>query len=70
MEPVGANKSAIKIISTNTDLYWTGFFVYSAHKSGGVTMSHLRFGPNPIKSAYLISFADYTVVHRRVILAI
>eukprot|EP01029_Cantina_marsupialis_P003277 TRINITY_DN130_c0_g5_i1.p1 TRINITY_DN130_c0_g5~~TRINITY_DN130_c0_g5_i1.p1 ORF type:complete len:1231 (+),score=445.00 TRINITY_DN130_c0_g5_i1:147-3695(+) len=56
---VGANKSAIKIIGDNTDKYAQAHFVYSAHKSGGVTVSHLRFGPEPINSSYEIQEADY-----------
>ncbi|KAJ3445195.1 pyruvate-flavodoxin oxidoreductase-related [Anaeramoeba flamelloides] len=60
---VGANKNAIKIIVDNTDLYGQGYFAYSAHKSGGLTMSHLRFGPNPINSPYLITHANYVACH-------
>lgn len=60
---VGANKSAIKIIGKNTDLYAQGYFSYDAHKSGGVTVSHLRFGPTPITSTYLIQNADYVACH-------
>ncbi|QXM07148.1 pyruvate:ferredoxin (flavodoxin) oxidoreductase [Crassaminicella indica] len=56
---VGANKSAIKIIGDNTDLYAQGYFAYDSKKSGGVTISHLRFGKKPIKSTYLISKADF-----------
>jgi len=56
---VGANKSAIKIIGDNTDLYAQAYFAYDSKKSGGVTMSHLRFGKNPIKSTYLITRADF-----------
>ena len=56
---VGANKSAIKIIGDGTDLYAQGYFDYDSKKSGGVTMSHLRFGPKPIKSTYLITEADF-----------
>ena len=56
---VGANKSAIKIIGDNTDLYAQGYFAYDSKKSGGVTVSHLRFGKSPIKSTYLISHADF-----------
>jgi pyruvate-ferredoxin/flavodoxin oxidoreductase len=56
---VGANKSAIKIIGDNTDMYAQGYFSYDSKKSGGVTISHLRFGNNPIKSTYLIAEADF-----------
>ncbi|MDR7855821.1 pyruvate:ferredoxin (flavodoxin) oxidoreductase [Tissierella sp.] len=57
---VGANKSAIKIIGDDTDMYAQGYFSYDSKKSGGVTISHLRFGHKPIKSTYLISDADFT----------
>jgi len=60
---VGANKEAIKIIGTSTELYAQGYFAYDAHKSGGVTVSHLRFGPSPITSQYLVRAADYVAVH-------
>jgi len=56
---VGANKSAIKIIGDNTDKYVQAYFSYDSKKSGGVTVSHLRFGNNPIKSVYLITDADF-----------
>ncbi len=56
---VGANKSAIKIIGDDTDMYAQGYFSYDSKKSGGVTISHLRFGDQPIKSTYLISDADF-----------
>ncbi|MCR2033750.1 pyruvate:ferredoxin (flavodoxin) oxidoreductase [Anaerofustis stercorihominis] len=56
---VGANKSAIKIIGDNTDMYAQGYFAYDSKKSGGVTVSHLRFGEEPIKSTYLIADADF-----------
>lgn len=56
---VGANKSAIKIIGDNTDMYAQGYFSYDSKKSGGVTISHLRFGKNPITSTYLIEDADF-----------
>ncbi|MBC3888281.1 pyruvate:ferredoxin (flavodoxin) oxidoreductase [Acetobacterium paludosum] len=56
---VGANKSAIKIIGDHTDLYAQGYFDYDSKKSGGVTVSHLRFGKKPIKSTYLISNPDF-----------
>jgi pyruvate-ferredoxin/flavodoxin oxidoreductase len=57
---VGANKSAIKIIGDDTDMYAQGYFAYDSKKSGGVTISHLRFGNEPIKSTYLITDADFT----------
>ncbi|MBC8590137.1 pyruvate:ferredoxin (flavodoxin) oxidoreductase [Wansuia hejianensis] len=56
---VGANKSAIKIIGDDTDMYAQAYFAYDSKKSGGVTISHLRFGNEPIKSTYLISDADF-----------
>lgn len=62
---VGANKSAIKIIGDKTDLYAQGYFAYDSKKSGGVTISHLRFGKNPIKSTYLIEEADYVACHNQ-----
>ncbi|MCK5763517.1 MAG: pyruvate:ferredoxin (flavodoxin) oxidoreductase, partial [Clostridiales bacterium] len=62
---VGANKSAIKIIGDKTDLYAQGYFAYDSKKSGGVTISHLRFGKNPIKSTYLIDEADYVACHNQ-----
>ncbi|MCG2754050.1 MAG: pyruvate:ferredoxin (flavodoxin) oxidoreductase [Desulfobacteraceae bacterium] len=61
---VGANKSAIKIIGDNTDMYAQAYFAYDAKKSGGVTMSHLRFGETPIQSTYLIDSADYIACHK------
>ena len=61
---VGANKSAIKIIGDNTDMYAQGYFAYDSKKSGGVTISHLRFGKSPIKSTYLIDSADYIACHK------
>jgi len=60
---VGANKDAIKIIGDNTDMYAQGYFAYDSKKSGGVTISHLRFGKVPIKSTYLIKDADYIACH-------
>ncbi|WP_236786581.1 pyruvate:ferredoxin (flavodoxin) oxidoreductase [Anaerococcus ihuae] len=56
---VGANKSAIKIIGDNTDMFAQGYFDYDAKKSNGLTMSHLRFSPNPIHAAYFIDEADF-----------
>jgi len=61
---VGANKDAIKIIGDNTDLYAQAYFDYDSKKSGGVTMSHLRFGHKPIKSTYLLDEADYIACHK------
>ncbi len=60
---VGANKSAIKIIGDNTDMYAQGYFEYDSKKSGGITISHLRFGTNPIQSTYFISSADFIACH-------
>ena len=62
---VGANKNAIKIIGDNTDLYAQGYFAYDSKKSGGLTISHLRFGKNPIRSTYLISDADFVACHNQ-----
>ena len=62
---VGANKSAIKIIGDHTDLYAQAYFAYDSKKSGGVTMSHLRFGTKPIEMPYLIANADYIACHRQ-----
>ncbi|MBL7124034.1 MAG: pyruvate:ferredoxin (flavodoxin) oxidoreductase, partial [Actinobacteria bacterium] len=62
---VGANKNAIKIIGDNTDLYAQGYFAYDSKKSGGLTISHLRFGKNPIKSTYLITDADFVACHNQ-----
>lgn len=62
---VGANKNAIKIIGDNTDLYAQGYFSYDSKKSGGVTVSHLRFGKKPIKSTYLIHSADFVACHKQ-----
>jgi len=60
---VGANKSAIKIIGDNTDMFAQGYFAYDAKKSGGLTVSHLRFSPAPIQSTYFVNTADYVAVH-------
>ena len=62
---VGANKNAIKIIGDNTDMYAQGYFSYDSKKSGGITVSHLRFGKNPIKSTYLIHNADFIACHKQ-----
>ena len=61
---VGANKSAIKIIGDNTKMYAQGYFAYDSKKSGGITISHLRFGQSPIQSTYLITAADYVACHK------
>ena len=61
---VGANKDAIKIIGDNTDMFAQGYFAYDSKKSGGVTMSHLRFGHSRIRSTYLIDQADYIACHK------
>ncbi|MFQ8719652.1 MAG: pyruvate:ferredoxin (flavodoxin) oxidoreductase, partial [Enterocloster sp.] len=60
---VGANKNSIKIIGDNTDMYAQAYFDYDSKKSGGVTMSHLRFGHSPIKSTYLIRQANFVACH-------
>ncbi len=60
---VGANKNSIKIIGDNTDMYAQAYFDYDSKKSGGVTMSHLRFGKKPIKSTYLIRQANFVACH-------
>jgi len=60
---VGANKNSIKIIGDNTDMYAQAYFDYDSKKSGGVTMSHLRFGKKPIKSTYLIRKANFVACH-------
>lgn len=62
---VGANKSAIKIIGDYTDMYAQGYFSYDSKKSGGVTVSHLRFGHTPIMAPYLIDAADFVAVHNQ-----
>ncbi len=62
---VGANKNAIKIIGDNTDMYAQGFFAYDSKKSGGLTISHLRFGKKPIKSTYLITQTDFAACHNQ-----
>jgi pyruvate-ferredoxin/flavodoxin oxidoreductase len=60
---VGANKNSIKIIGDHTNLYAQGYFAYDSKKSGGVTISHLRFGDKPIKSTYFVSKADFVACH-------
>jgi len=62
---VGANKNSIKIIGDETDLYAQGYFAYDSKKSGGITVSHLRFGKKPIKSTYLIDTADFIACHKQ-----
>ena len=62
---VGANKQAIKIIGDNTDMYAQGYFSYDSKKSGGITVSHLRFGKNKIQSTYLITQADFVACHNQ-----
>jgi pyruvate-ferredoxin/flavodoxin oxidoreductase len=61
---VGASKNSVKIIGENTDLWAQGYFVYDSKKAGSVTVSHLRFGPNPIRSTYLIERADFIGCHQ------
>jgi pyruvate-ferredoxin/flavodoxin oxidoreductase len=65
---VGANKNSIKIIGENTDNYAQGYFVYDSKKSGAMTVSHLRFGPNPIRSTYLLTEADFVACHQSIFL--
>jgi pyruvate-ferredoxin/flavodoxin oxidoreductase len=61
---VGANKASVKIIGESTDLFAQGYFVYDSKKSGSVTVSHLRFGPEPIRSTYLVEDADFVACHQ------
>lgn len=65
---VGANKNSIKIIGENTDNYAQGYFVYDSKKSGAMTVSHLRFGPRPIRSTYLVSQANFVACHQWIFL--
>jgi pyruvate-ferredoxin/flavodoxin oxidoreductase len=65
---VGANKNSIKIIGEGTDNYAQGYFVYDSKKSGSMTVSHLRFGPKPIRSTYLISRANFVACHQPIFL--
>ena len=65
---VGANKNSIKIIGENTDNYAQGYFVYDSKKSGAATISHLRFGPQPIRSSYLVSSANFVACHQWIFL--
>jgi pyruvate-ferredoxin/flavodoxin oxidoreductase len=61
---VGANKASVKIIGENTELFAQGYFVYDSKKSGSITVSHLRFGPEPITSTYLVENADFVACHQ------
>ncbi|MDM9380396.1 pyruvate:ferredoxin (flavodoxin) oxidoreductase [Chlorogloeopsis sp. ULAP01] len=61
---VGANKNSIKIIGEETNNYAQGYFVYDSKKSGSITVSHLRFGPQPIRSAYLVNQANFVACHQ------
>ena len=61
---VGANKASVKIIGESTDLFAQGYFVYDSKKSGSITVSHLRFGPQPIRSTYLVEDADFVACHQ------
>ncbi len=65
---VGANKNSIKIIGENTDNYGQGYFVYDSKKSGAITVSHLRFGPKPIRSTYLVSKSNFVACHQWIFL--
>jgi pyruvate-ferredoxin/flavodoxin oxidoreductase len=65
---VGANKNSIKIIGDETPMYAQGYFVYDSKKSGAVTVSHLRFGPNPIRSVYLVNRANFVACHQTIFL--
>jgi pyruvate-ferredoxin/flavodoxin oxidoreductase len=65
---VGANKNSIKIIGENTENYAQGYFVYDSKKSGAMTVSHLRFGPQPIRSTYLVSKANFVACHQWIFL--
>jgi pyruvate-ferredoxin/flavodoxin oxidoreductase len=62
---VGANKNAIKIIGENTDMFAQAYFAYDAKKSGGITVSHLRFSPHKIQSPYLLTKSDFIACHKR-----
>ncbi|MEJ1975599.1 MAG: 2-oxoacid:acceptor oxidoreductase family protein [Acetobacteraceae bacterium] len=61
---VGANKNSVKIIAEDAGLYAQGYFVYDSHKSGAQTISHLRFGPTPIKAPYLVAQAGFVACHQ------
>jgi pyruvate-ferredoxin/flavodoxin oxidoreductase len=67
---VGANKVAIKIIGNDTPLYAQGYFAYDSKKSGGITVSHLRFGKKPIQSSYYVTMADYVACHNEAYIGI
>ena len=62
---VGANKNSIKIIGDNTDIFAQGYFVYDSKKSGGITVSHLRFGKDPIRAPYFVDHADFIALHNQ-----
>lgn len=62
---IGANKNSIKIIGNNTDLHVQAYFSYDSKKSGGITVSHLRFGKSPIRAAYLVRYADFVACHNQ-----
>ena len=64
MAPSGANKNSIKIIGEETDNFAQGYFVYDSKKSGAITISHLRFGPKPMRSSYLITKANFVACHQ------
>src|ERR1017187_3068579 len=66
---VGANKNSVKIIAQDVGLYAQGYFVYDSHKSGAQTISHLRFGPEPIRAPYLIASASFVACHQHAFLA-
>jgi pyruvate-ferredoxin/flavodoxin oxidoreductase len=66
---VGANKNSVKIIAEDAGLYAQGYFVYDSHKSGAQTISHLRFGPEPVRAPYLIASASFVAVHQFAALA-
>jgi len=66
---VGANKASVKIIGESTDMFAQGYFVYDSKKSGSITVSHLRFGPAPIRSTYLVDNADFIACHQFGLLA-
>jgi pyruvate-ferredoxin/flavodoxin oxidoreductase len=65
---VGANKNSIKIIGDETDFYAQGYFVYDSKKSGTITVSHMRFGPRPIRSTYLVNSAKFIACHQQIFL--
>jgi pyruvate-ferredoxin/flavodoxin oxidoreductase len=65
---VGANKNSIKIIAEDGDQYAQGYFVYDSKKSGSMTVSHLRFGPEPIRSTYLVTKANFVACHQPIFL--